>query len=177
MRTKISKLLMIAFFYSSPLFATFEPLLSVQYAGEIGKYSTGITARPFKNFMLGLHYGVVPKSETLNKIETWALKSYFPLAKFSILKGLEPYIGLVAYHVVGRKYETDNHPDTPRGYYRQSSYRGLLNVGGLVKISETLKFYGEGGVNDIVIINSYNNENISIFDEVSLAMGIHIKIN
>lgn len=177
MSIRIFKLAIFTFLYSSPLFAAFEPLLSVQYAGEIGKYSAGITSRPFEFFMLGIHYGVVPKTETLKKIETWALKSYFPLVKLDVLEGIEPYIGLVAYHVVGRKYETDNHPATPKGYYRQSSYRGLLNVGTLVKITERVKFYGEGGVNDIAIIDSYNNKNVSIYDEVSLAIGAHIKLD
>ena len=168
------KLLKFSFIFFVISFSSFakDSSVNLQFAGEIGKYSIGVGHRWSSWFYQAFHYGVVPKSESITKIETYALKNNFSFYDYEYNNFFTDfYFGVTAYYVPGSKYETDDLDSTPNGYYRQSSYRIILALGFEVVYDSLYAFYFETGVNDVWLINYYNNDSIEIKDHVSLALG------
>jgi hypothetical protein len=145
-----------------------------QYAGDIGKYSAGLGNRVNDWYSLSLHYGVVPKTDIQDKIETWAFKNNLHVFDYEYKSfALDFYLGINIYHIPGRKYQTDDITGADNGYYRQSSTRAMVYIGNGIKYEKHMEFYWESGLNDIWIINSTNNDSIDPKDHISLAIGLN----
>lgn len=168
------KFVIISFILISNLFANEnkDTSFNFQYAGEIGKYSFGIGKRWNSWLYQGVHYGVVPKEDSISKIETYAIKTNFAYFDYSYKEFfLDLYIAIIGYYVPGEKYDTKNLKGTPNGYYRQSTYRGILGLGFELTYDKEYVFYFESGVNDVWLTNKYNNNSIDLSDHISSALG------
>lgn len=154
--------------------------LKSQYAGEIGYISVGGGAK-FKDYIsVDVLYGVVPDSMNTEKIETIAIKNHYDLTKFELNHTrINPYLGLSVFHVLGKKYKTSQDEKYPNNYYPEASVRGYFFWGLELEPSFSGKnsFYYEMGINDIWLVNYYNNSDvIDIRDHISLGLGWNYKI-
>lgn len=159
---------------SSSTQAAFVDQAKVQYAGEIGILSFGLGRTITKNYSFDILYGYVPESEAGKEIETYSFKNdykFFRYEKHPYLMSI--YMGVNVYHVIGLRYQTSRFASYPRNYYRISSIRTLLYLGvELETQSNRNSFFFESGMNDIWIINYYNNQNVlDPKDYISLATG------
>ena len=167
---KAFRLFILSFYLTTQGFALDNVIY--QYAGDIGKHSIG-TEFKFKFWYgMSVHYGIVPANEFQNKIETYTLKNNFYLFHYGYKNiSYELYSGIGLFHVPGNKYKTHEEAGVHNNYYRQSSIRGMLYIGHQFNYKKHSSIYLESGINDIWIINSYNNDSIDYRDHVTLGVG------
>lgn len=154
----------------------FVDRLKVQFAGEIGLASVGAGVDISKTHTFDLFYGIVPHSIGGDFIETYSIKNehHYPYFDFSKNLNFAPYFGLNIFHVIGLKYQTSRLNNYPRNYYRTSSIRLLPYLGVEYKydMKKSENYYFEMGINDIWLINLYNNHEVLDYkDYISLALG------
>lgn len=147
----------------------------IQHAGEIGYLAVGVGKNFTKRYSLEVFYGHVPKYIGGIDINTFSIKNNINLINFnflSLLLGI--YSGLNLYYVFGNHYMTSRNSSYPRNYYGIGSSRANIYFGMDFSIHSFKKhtIYFESGINDIVLINYYNNSNlINPYDYLSLAFG------
>lgn len=145
---------------------------NLQYAGEIGFLSLGVGVYPTKRYTLGFMYGYVPPETAKGPgVQTIVLRQTYKLGNFY---NIDFYTGLNLYHVMGAEFKTSQMKDAPRSYYPIGSIRGLLNLGTEVafKHNKNLFLYFESGINDIWLVNYYNNpKTVSFLEHLSLGLG------
>lgn len=172
------RLLILSFFifsYSYRTYAYFIDYIKFQHAGEIGYISAGLGHNVTKNYSIEYFHGFVPEDIGGSEIETFAIKNnytFYELESYGLYSEL--YVGVNIYHVTGLDYQSSRHPSYPEEYYRMGSIRGLLYTGFKIHASKFKNHFGyfESGLNDIVLINYYNNPDvIDLSDFVSLAIG------
>jgi len=155
--------------------AYFIDYLKLQYAGEIGFMSLGIGHKFTKKYTLEYFHGYVPPEIGGHEIETFSIKnnySFYTYERWNHFVNF--YLGANLYHVAGLDYQTSRHSNFPSEYYRLGSIRGLFYTGLQVGSSKKSYHFGyfEGGLNDIVITNYYNNPDvIDPVEYISLALG------
>lgn len=160
--------------YSFSVHAVRINKISVQYAGEIGLLAFGVGKNITPRYSLQFFYGYVPNTIAGKEIETYSFKNNYIFKNTSIHPfDINFYGGMNIYHVIGLRYQTSRFASYPRNYYRTSSVRALLYLGLDVKLKgKNNQYYFETGINDIWLINYYNNpETIKPQDYVSLAFG------
>lgn len=145
---------------------------NLQVAGEVGVLSAGLGKNITPRYSLGVMYGIVPKefSQT-DMIETVTLRQTY---RFYDWDRMEFYGGLNIYHVLGLRYETSKFREAPNSYYPINGFRGLFNLGTSIAIDQKreTRFYFEGGINDLWLVNiATNSETVSFVDHASLALG------
>ena len=142
-----------------------------QFAGEVGLISLGL-GKEFSRYSIGGMYGFVPSEVSGGPlIETVTLRQTY---EFFHWKRIAMHAGLNVFHVLGIKYHTHDYGTAPDSYYPIGSIRGLLNLGISLAYNknESKLLYMEAGMNDITIVNLFNNSRvINPQDEVSLALG------
>jgi len=149
----------------------------MQFAGEIGAYSMGVTKKIKSWYELSFLFGVTPRSVSKTKsIETFSFKQDF----FFLTKDLDGlttrlYTGVNIFHTTGLKHQASKFRDTPSGYYPINSIRGLLALGLQVSLPERPQnsYFFEMGMNDIWIVNSFINKSIKPSDYISMALGFN----
>lgn len=150
---------------------TFVNHFTSQFAGEIGLISFGV-GKEFNRYSIGGMYGIVPTELSGGPlIETVTLRQTIKLLYW---RRLSFYFGLNVFHVLGIHYRTNDYGDVPDRYYPLGSIRALLNLGIATALNnrESQFIYFEAGLNDIALINYYNNnEVIDVRNEISLAIG------
>lgn len=149
----------------------------MQFSGEIGAVSLGVTKKPRHWYDLTFMYGFTPRSVSHTaSIETFAFKQDFFFLKAD-LDGLTTrlYTSLNIFHVTGLKHQTNKFRDTPTGYYPINSVRGLLALGVQTSLPQRPhnSYFFEIGMNDIWIVNCLNNESLNPQDYLSMAIGIN----
>lgn len=168
-------LLFIILVQSSLCHASLVDYFKVQHAGEIGYYAIGVGNNVSKRYSFELFYGYVPKDIGGIDINTFSMKNNLTIFSINLLSFLnELYTGLNLYHVTGMNYQTSRKSSYPRDYYGGGSVRGQIYMGMNFSSNKFKRhrFYFESGLNDIVLINYYNNPGIiNPFNYVSLALG------
>jgi hypothetical protein len=143
-----------------------------QYAGDIGKYSLGAGKQVNEYYSLSLHYGFTPANGIQDKIETYTFKNNLHLYEYEY-KNVEYslYTGLSVYYFPSDKYKTNDISGPASDYYRQSQVRSQIYIGHQLTINRKHAIYIESGINDIWIINSYNNESVDYKDHIVMGLG------
>jgi len=160
--------------FSSTTNAAFVDYTKLQYAGEIGLLSAGLGKVVTSNYSFSFLYGYVPESIAGKEIETYSFKNDYSLYRYHRNSNfLDFYIGLNIYHVKELHYQMHRQRPYPRNYYRMSSIRAMLYWGMSYQLqSKKSSIYFESGINDVWIVNYYNNhEVLDPKDYVSLALG------
>ena len=147
--------------------------MKIQYAGDIGFLSIGIGKDVTSRYSFDFFYGYVPTEIGGSEIQTYTLKNNYSLIKNSIATyKYDIYSGLSLYHVIGLRYQTSRFANFPRNYYRLSSIRAQVYLGGNLEYNKRNSFYFEAGVNDIWLINYINNKDtLNLNDYIALALG------
>ena len=180
MRESAFKLALVTFLFCNDVFAKNDSYLKTQYAGEIGQVSMGL-GKKFKNFIsLEFLYGVVSEDVNTEKIETFAVKNHYEIwSERAWNSNFQAYLGLGAFHVPGKKYQTAFHSNYPNNYYSEASLRGMFYYG-LEYSYKKLKsnsIYFENGINDIWLINFLNiPEEVRLNDHAFMALGWNFRI-
>lgn len=157
--------------------ANYFDALKIQFAGEIGTASLGVTQKIKPWYDLTFMFGLAPRTTSHTKsIETYALKQDFFWGKANF-DGLHTrlYTSLNIYHVTGIKHQTSKFRNTPEGYYPINSVRALLALGINLSLPERPQnsYFFEMGMNDLWIVNCINNKSLNPSDYVSMAIGIN----
>jgi hypothetical protein len=153
--------------------AAYVDRMKVQHAGEIGLLAFGLGKKISKKYQFDILYGYVPKNIAGTEIETYSFKNDYLMYEYEFLNRLQHlYIGVNIYHVIGLKYQTSRLNSYPRNYYRMSSIRFMPYLGYKILWNKKSEFFLESGVNDIWLVNYYNNlDEINLADYASLAIG------
>lgn len=160
--------------------------VTVQHAGNIGYFSTGVGYKFFNDFLsTSLLYGYVPKSISETKsIHTIAIKNSIPV----VTQNWGNYSAWI-YTGFSLNYETGNNswlkfPDKiPNGYYFTNAFH-LTFFGGLnlhKKLNESKRFdgidlYVESGTIETYLKYAIESEEVKLHDVFSLAFGINIHL-
>lgn len=137
----------------------------------------GVTKKPKEWYDLTIMYGVTPREVSHTKmIESFGLKQDF----FFYNKNIDQlitrlYMSLNLYHTTGLKLKAEKFRDAPNRYYPINSIRGLLSLG--VQLTQEKRkrnsYFFEMGMNDLWIINYWNNKTLKAEDYISMAFGIN----
>ena len=168
-------LILIVFVSTTYSSASIIDYYKIQHAGEIGYLAIGVGNDFTKRYSLEFFYGHVPKYIGGIDINTFSIKNNLNMVKFNFLSlFIEVYTGVNLYYVFGSHYMISSDTRYPPEYYGIGSSRASVYTGidfSLNSLKEH-KIYLESGVNDIVLINYYNNNDIiNPYDYFSLAIG------
>ena len=166
--------LSVLIIFSANASSAYVDRMKVQHAGEIGLVAFGLGKKVSENYSFDILYGYVPKNIAGSEIETYSFKSDYKLYNLEAYSFLHTfYMGMNLYHVIGLKYQTSRLGSYPRNYYRMSSIRFMPYLGYKLHFNKLVnEIYIESGVNDIWLINYYNNpDEINLADYASLGLG------
>ena len=152
---------------------TYVDHANFQFAGEVGLFAAGLGKHLTPNYTFGMMYGFVPAEVSKGPlIETVTIRQTY---RFASWDRMDFYAGLNIFHVLGIKYQTSRHGESPDSYYPIGSIRGLLYLGTELNITrdKLVSMYFEAGINDIWIVNWLaNGSEVNPSDHVSLALGL-----
>ncbi len=145
-----------------------------QHAGEIGTYVAGFGFDINSIYEIALLYGHVPSSQSLSEVDTLAVKNNFNLYT---KKKYKFHTGIAIYHALNSQYKTYLNDDYPDSYYQIGSIRGLIYLGGQYILSRKYSVFYEVGLNDLQIVDMYNNSTEELNnDSLSAAIGMNFMI-
>jgi hypothetical protein len=161
----------------------------VQYAGNIGFFSTGLGYTSNKeNYELNILYGYVPASIGNQYIHMITAKNIFPLTRIPSRNNqtIIPYLGLGLMAEVGGQAFFTLPSHYPDGYYDFPKNLHVIGFGGaklqyLFQDDTTflrgLEFYAEAGTIDVYVWYKVISEEIKFNEIFSLALGVNFLLD
>lgn len=153
--------------------------VKLQYAGEIGFLSAGITKDIARWYHISFLYGYVPQNVSEKSVQTISLKQDFDFLRFEVFQRLNTfYIGVNLYKPLDDRYDARkkvDHPAVSSNYYAKPQQPILVYWG--YKLHNPRKkssLFFEAGINETWLPHYFKKERpLKANNYASLALGLN----
>lgn len=175
----MKKFLFSLLFFPLLSFGAIIDSVKLQYAGEIGFLSAGITKDITRWYHVSFLYGYVPQNISVKSVQTIALKQDFDIFRFEALNRQNTfYLGLNIYKAIDDRYDARKkveHPSVSDNYYAKAQQPFLIYWGYKLKNPrKKSSVFFEAGINENWLPHYFKKEKpINANNYVSLALGLN----